>query len=57
MVFLAQHPNGVPIVTQVNMASLNVHIGFPAHLLLFRLLEHIMLLIQIGTLTQVQPIT
>jgi len=57
MVFLAQNPNGVSIVTQVNMSSLNVHIDFPVQILPLHLLEYIMLLIQIDTQTQVQLIT
>jgi hypothetical protein len=49
MVFLAQHLNGVPIVTQVNMGSLNAKIDIPVQILSLHLLEYIMLLIQIGT--------
>jgi len=49
MVFLAQHLNGVPIVTQVNMGSLNAKIHIPIEILSLHLLEYIMLLIQIGT--------
>ncbi|CAL9003047.1 unnamed protein product [Prunus brigantina] len=39
------------------MAFLNVHTDFLAQILLLCLLEYIMLLIQIGTRTQVQVIT